>query len=115
MGAYDTMSDLDVTPVWKRVCVLGDIPPLGSRVLHSPLGDIAIFRAAGDEVFALRDQCAHKKGPLSQGIVHGRSVTCPLHGWKYDLDTGQAQAPDVGATPGFKVKVEDGLVWIALG
>ena len=115
MGAYDTMSNLDVTPVWKRVCALRDIPALGSRVLHSPLGDIAVFRTAGNEVFALRDRCAHKQGPLSQGIVHGKSVTCPLHGWKYDLDTGRAQAPDVGETACFKVKVEDDLVWIALG
>lgn len=115
MGAGETMVDLDVTPVWKRVCTLQEIPRLGSRVVRSPAGDIAIFRTAADEIFALRDECPHKQGPLSQGIVHGRSVSCPLHGWKINLDSGSAQAPDVGETRLFRVKVEDGLVWIALG
>ena len=111
----DSKLDLDVTPVWKRLCALHDIPFLGSRVVKSIAGDIAVFRTHGDAVYAVRDACPHKGGPLSQGIVHGKTVTCPLHGWKLDLDTGTAQAPDVGSTRSFRVKVEDDLVWIALG
>ena len=107
--------DLDVTPVWKRLCALRDIPYLGSRVVKSASGDIAVFRTHGDAVYAVHDKCPHKGGPLSQGIVHGKAVTCPLHGWKLDLDTGTAQAPDVGSTRSYKVKVEEDLVWIALG
>ena len=99
---------------WKRVCLLDDIPQLGSRVVRSASGDIALFRNSADEVFALRDKCPHKGGPLSQGIVHGRQVTCPLHNWKIGLENGEAQAPDVGCTKAFKVKVEDGAVFIAL-
>ena len=113
--SMDSQRDLDVTPVWKRLCSLRDIPFLGSRVVKSAAGDIAVFRTHGDEVYAVHDQCPHKGGPLSQGIVHGKTVTCPLHGWKLDLDTGTAQAPDVGSTRSFRVKVEDDLVWIALG
>jgi len=107
--------DVDVTPVWKRLCLLDEIPRLGSRVVNTIVGDIAVFRTRDDEVFALRDECAHKKGPLSQGIVHGSTVTCPLHGWKFELSTGVALAPDVGSTRTFRTKVEEGLVWLALG
>jgi len=99
---------------WTRVCTLEEIPVLGSRVVHGAQGDVALFRNAEDEVFALRDRCPHKGGPLSQGIVHGRSVTCPLHNWKIDLAKGEALAPDVGCANAFAVKVENGHVSIAL-
>lgn len=100
---------------WKHICQLDEIPPLGARVVQrSTGGDIALFRNAGDEVFALHDKCPHKGGSLSQGIVHGRKVSCPLHGWNIDLEDGQAVAPDVGHCGRFEVKVEDGQVWLAL-
>ena len=73
------------TENWIEVVALEDIPQLGSRVIKTDTMNIALFRTAGDEVFAMRDECPHKKGPLSQGIVHGTSVTCPLHIWKIDL------------------------------
>jgi nitrite reductase (NADH) small subunit len=93
---------------------LEDIPPRGARTVTTARGDIAIFRTGDDEVFALRDQCPHKQGPLSQGIVHGTSVTCPLHGWVISLQSGQAQGLDMGCTPRFAVKVEAGRVFLAL-
>ncbi|MDI3514809.1 MAG: nitrite reductase small subunit [Rhodocyclaceae bacterium] len=100
---------------WKRICPLDDIPRLGARVVQRASGgDIAVFRNAEDEVFALHDKCAHKGGPLSQGIVHGRKVTCPLHGWNFNLQDGQALAPDVGVCASFEVKVEGGEVWLAV-
>lgn len=98
---------------WKRICALQDIPPLGSRVVRSERhGDIAVFRTAADEVFALHDKCPHKGGPLSQGMVHGRQVTCPMHGWKLGLDSGQAAAPDKGHTPCVEARVEGGEVYL---
>ncbi|WP_305075673.1 nitrite reductase small subunit NirD [Propionivibrio sp.] len=99
---------------WKKLCPLDEIPRLGSRVIESAHGDIAIFRLADDEVFAVHDKCPHKGGPLSQGIVSGKIVTCPLHGWKIDLQSGEAIAPDVGCTPPFSVKRVGDDVWIAL-
>lgn len=100
---------------WKQVCILEDIPRLGSRVVrHEEDGgviDIAIFRTQG-EVFALRNKCPHKGGPLSEGIVHGKQVTCPLHGWKLYLETGEAVAPDVGCARRYPVKVENGAVFL---
>jgi len=92
---------------WKNICTLDDIPVLGSRVVRTEAhGDIAIFRNADDLIFAVHDKCPHKGGPLSQGIVHGTQVTCPLHSWKIQLDSGEAVAPDVGCTRSFQVKLE---------
>lgn len=100
---------------WIEVVALEDIPVLGSRVVESDVGtDIALFRTTDDEVFAIRDACPHKQGPLSQGIMHGSSVTCPLHNWKIDLASGSALGPDEGCTNVFPVKVEQGKVLLNL-
>ncbi len=96
---------------WKPVCRVEDIPVLGSRRVRRDTGlDIAVFRNDQGEVFALLDRCPHKGGPLSQGIVFGNRVACPLHNWTIGLSDGQAQAPDEGCTPRFAVRVEDGVV-----
>jgi len=81
---------------WIDVGLLADIPACGARVVKSPEGDIAVFRTSDDRLFALRDRCPHKGGPLSQGIVHGTAVTCPLHNWVIDLASGEAQGADSG-------------------
>ena len=97
---------------WQKVCALDAIPQLGARVMKSAHGNIAVFRNADDEVFALLDKCPHKGGPLSQGIVFGRKVACPLHGWNIRLEDGCAVAPDVGCAQSFAVKVENGVVFL---
>ncbi|AUN94106.1 nitrite reductase small subunit NirD [Pseudazoarcus pumilus] len=100
---------------WRRVCALDDIPVLGARTLEHPThGAIAVFRNGDDEVFALSDRCPHKGGPLSAGIVHGRSVTCPLHNWRIGLEDGHAAEPDEGCTARFDARVEDGHVLLLL-
>ena len=100
--------------VWNKVAQLDDIPPLGARVIKTKDGDIALFRNAENEVFALRDQCPHKGGPLSQGIVCGRKVTCPLHGWSINLEDGNAVAPDKGCARSHPSKVEEGMVYLVV-
>ncbi|HET7634469.1 MAG TPA: nitrite reductase (NAD(P)H) small subunit [Burkholderiales bacterium] len=86
-----------MTEDWIRVCALDDIPVPGARVLRRPAGpDVALFRTAADRVFALVDRCPHKGGALSQGMVFGERVACPLHGWVIELATGSAVAPDEG-------------------
>ena len=98
---------------WKYICKLEDIPVLGARRITRAQGlEVAVFRTATDEVFALLDRCPHKGGPLSQGIVFGKSVACPLHNWTIGLCDGQAQAPDEGCTPSFQVKLEGGSVYL---
>ena len=99
---------------WIEIAALNDIPKLGSRVLKTDMMEVALFRTASDEVFAIKDECPHLKGPLSQGIVHGTFVTCPLHNWKIDLSNGKALAPDEGCTNTFTTKVENGIVYLTL-
>jgi len=97
----------------KRICHLDEIPALGSRrVARTGRPDIAIFRTADDRVFALLDRCPHKGGPLSQGIVFGDRVACPLHNWTIALATGQACEPDHGCTARFAVSLLDGVVFL---
>ena len=96
---------------WQAICRVDDIPVLGSRRVSRDVGvDVAIFRNDQDQVFALLDRCPHKGGPLSQGIVFGSSVACPLHNWTIGLDDGCARAPDDGCTPRFAVQVSNGVV-----
>lgn len=96
---------------WKTICRIDEIPVLGARrVARASGAEVAIFRTADDKIFALLDRCPHQGGPLSQGIVHGESVTCPLHSWNIGLGDGCARAPDVGCTVTFAVQVVDGVV-----
>jgi len=98
---------------WKSVCNVADIPVLGARVVsRAPKTDVAIFRNSEDKIFALLDRCPHRGGPLSQGIVFGERVACPLHNWNIQLDSGCAAAPDEGCTQTFSIKVEDGKVFL---
>ena len=99
---------------WVDIGRLDDIPRLGARVVRGAARNIAVFRNAKDEVFALEDRCPHKGGPLSQGIVHGCRVTCPLHNMVIELESGAAVAPDEGAVARFLVKVEDGRILLQL-
>lgn len=100
---------------WKTICNVADIPKLGARRVRRAQGvDVAVFRTADDRVFALLDQCPHKRGPLSQGIVFGESVACPLHNWTIGLADGCAAAPDVGCTQKFSVQVEGDMVSLDL-
>lgn len=99
---------------WIDIGPLDDIPVLGSRVVETADGNVAVFRNSADEVFALKDACPHLGGPLSQGMVHGRSVTCPLHSWCIGLNDGQALPPDEGQTDAYDVRVEHGRVQLCL-
>ena len=102
------------TEQWIEVGTISDIPKDGARVVKTPLGDIAVFRNMQDEIFALRDKCPHKGGPLSQGIIFGKTVACPLHNWNIALDTGIAVAPDEGCAASFPIRVEGEKVFLSL-
>lgn len=110
----DGSRDLD-GPAYVAVCAVDDIPVLGARVIQRRgRDDVAIFRTADDRVFALADRCPHRGGPLSQGIVFGDRVACPLHNWTIELGSGCAVAPDQGCTRRYAVSVEAGRVLVAL-
>jgi nitrite reductase (NADH) small subunit len=89
---------------WIEIGTLNDIPRRGARCVKTPQGKIAVFRTMEDQVFAIDDHCPHKGGPLSQGIVHGASVTCPLHNWVISLETGKALGADEGSVKTVAIK-----------
>ncbi len=102
-----------MTEQWKQICQVDDIPVLGARVVkRAGQTDVAVFRNSEDKVFALLDKCPHKGGPLSQGIVFGEHVACPLHNWNIELGSGCAVAPDEGCAQKFAVRVEHGKVYL---
>ena len=98
---------------WIEIGRIEAIPRRGARCVNTPAGKIAVFRTAEDKVFAIDDRCPHKGGPLSQGIVHGAQVTCPLHNWVFSLETGEAQGADEGSVRTFPLNVIDGRIFIA--
>ena len=99
---------------WIAVGSVNDIPRQGARCVQNGEMTIAVFRTSDDRVFALEDKCPHKKGPLSQGIVHDGCVTCPLHNWVISLETGAAQGADDGQTLSYPVKLDGDTVLIGL-
>jgi len=103
------------TDGWIEVGRLDDIPRRGARRLGRPRATvpIAVFRAANDSVFALVDRCPHRAGPLSEGIVQGCAVACPLHGWVIDLRTGSAEEPDEGNVPTVPVRLVERRIFLS--
>ncbi|GIT90104.1 tRNA-(guanine-N1)-methyltransferase [Jannaschia pagri] len=95
---------------WIDVSALEDVPVRGARVVKTALGCVAVFRTGADTVHALDNACPHKGGPLAEGIVHGTSVTCPLHNWVFSLETGEAQGADEGRVNTYPARVEDGRI-----
>lgn len=96
---------------WTDIGPLEDIPLRGARRIKTRAGCVAVFRTGEAEVFATSNACAHLGGPLNEGIVHGRQVTCPLHNWVYDLETGEARGEDARIAT-YPVRVENGRVLI---
>jgi nitrite reductase (NADH) small subunit len=99
---------------WIEVCTVDEVPQDGARVIERGRGvaSVAIFRCGDGAVFAVEDRCPHRDGPLSQGIVYGHRVACPLHNWSVELETGQAVAPDQGATRTYPLRVARGRIWL---
>ncbi|MEN8837772.1 MAG: nitrite reductase small subunit NirD [Celeribacter marinus] len=95
---------------WIDISPLDAVPQRGARLVKTTHGCVAIFRTGADEVFALDNACPHKNGPLAEGIVHGNSVTCPLHNWVISLDTGLVQGPDEGKVATYPARVEAGRI-----
>jgi nitrite reductase (NADH) small subunit len=98
---------------WISVGLVDDVPRQGARTVRTPGPPVAVFRTADDAVYALVNVCPHRGGPLSEGIVFGQTVACPLHNWVIELSTGVAQLPDVGSTPTVPVKIVDGHIYLA--
>lgn len=99
---------------WIEIGAISDIPRRGARCVETPYGRIAVFRTMDDQFFAMEDRCPHKGGPLSQGIVHGNAVTCPLHNWVISLETGAALGADEGSVQTIPLQREGEKLFLAL-
>jgi nitrite reductase (NADH) small subunit len=108
------MTQQPVLTDWVEIGTLADVPPRGARVVHTAGGDVAVFRTSDDRIFALDDRCPHRDGPLSAGIVQGQSVTCPLHNWVINLETGMAEGADEGCSRTIPVRMEGERILLGL-
>lgn len=99
---------------WYKITQLENIPLMGSRKIEIGETEIAIFKTRDGSIFAVNNVCPHKKGKLSEGLVHETQVTCPLHNWEIDLKTGQALGNDKGCTVIYETKIEDGILFLNL-
>lgn len=97
---------------WIDIGAIEDIPLRGARKVTTKQGCVAVFRTDENTVFATSNTCPHKQGPLNEGIVHDQKVTCPLHNWVFDLNTGEAQGADEGRIETYAAKVEGGRILI---
>ncbi|QUT08219.1 nitrite reductase small subunit NirD [Sphingobium phenoxybenzoativorans] len=98
---------------WLDIGPVDQITPGNARTLPVDGGEeIAIFHTKSGEFYALVNLCPHKHGPLSQGIVHGGVVTCPLHNWNISLRTGEALGEDKGCVPVIPLKVDAGRIFL---
>jgi nitrite reductase (NADH) small subunit len=91
---------------------LADLPPGQLRLAEVNGARVALARV-GDHVYALGDTCPHRGGSLSVGRLSGTRLACPLHGWMFDVRTGECVLPGRGArVPSYRVRIEAGDVWV---
>lgn len=111
MAVHQQATWLDIGPVSQiEPGMAATLPVEGGP--EGEYREIAVFHTMRGEVYALVNKCPHKAGPLSQGIVHGDSVTCPLHNWRISLRSGEALGEDKGCTPTIPVKVDAGRIYL---
>ena len=99
---------------WIALGPVSAVPRRGARCITTPGGKIAVFRTADDQIYAIENRCPHKGGPLAEGIVHGRHVTCPLHNWVFDLATGECVEAAEHSVRAHAVRADDGRVFVSL-
>ena len=108
------MSKMSNIKKWYRITEIENIPFMGSRKVEISEIEIAIFKTRDGSIFAINNICPHKIGKLSDGLVHDKQVTCPLHNWEIDLSSGEALGNDSGCTGIYETKIEDGIVYLGL-
>ena len=103
---------MSTNKIWIAVANINEIPEMGSRVLFYKNEEIALFKTREGNVYAVNNLCPHKKGKLSEGLVHDGSVTCPLHNWVIDLETGVAKGEDNSCTNIYETQIKSGLIYL---
>jgi nitrite reductase (NADH) small subunit len=99
---------------WIPITVTSNIPPREGRAVSVGTHDIAVFNL-GDRFVAVDNRCPHQGGPLSDGIVSGNTVVCPLHAWKIDLDSGRVARPQsASCVRTYPLRLENDVIAIQL-
>jgi len=98
---------------FRKVARVEEIPPGTIRAVQAGEEEIAIANVGG-EFFATQHPCLHLKGPIGDGRLEGKTLSCPWHGWQYDVQTGRNEFDHEIRLQTFEVRVEDGDVKIAL-
>ena len=99
-------------PEFVRVADLDAVPPGSARAFPVGRYDVALFNVGG-ELYALENSCPHQGGPIADGFLEGRTITCPWHAWCFDLRTGNMTLGDFATIPRFAVRVEAGAIYLA--
>jgi nitrite reductase (NADH) small subunit len=90
--------------------------PIGEgREFTVAMKSIAVFRSRNGRIYATDAACPHRGGPLADGIVGGSTVICPLHGWKFDLETGAPRLGECSLTTYPARVASTGELWVSLG
>jgi len=97
---------------WIKVCPVADIPQNRAKIVNIAGADRAAVFRYGDRISAVGNACRHQNGPLGEGRIVDGCITCPWHGYQYDPATGRAPPPFTEKIPTYRVKVENGIVWL---
>src|SRR3989338_8333658 len=100
-------------PDFVRVAAVSELKPGENRVVDVNGTEVALFNVSG-EFFAISNTCLHRGGPLGEGYLEGDVVTCPWHGWRFNVKTGANAMMPTAKVPNYKVKVEGSDVFVAL-
>jgi nitrite reductase (NADH) small subunit len=99
---------------WHKVCKVADIKPKTSQKITAGELTLALFHLTDGRFMTIEDRCPHQDGPLSDGIITGSIVTCPLHNWRINLISGETLPPDCECIKTYKTKIERDEVWVEL-
>ena len=106
---------MSVSGDWTAITKAEDIPLREGRAVTVGETVIAIFHLE-DRYLTIQNKCPHKGGPLCDGIVSGTTVVCPLHGRRFDLESGMAvRASEPSGVATYPTRVEGGIVFVYLG
>jgi len=98
---------------WIKIVEVEGVPSMGSRKVIIGDDEIVLFKTKDGSIYAVNNECPHKQGKLSEGLVHENSVTCPLHNWDIDLETGIAKDENGACTKRYNTKVEEGIIYLS--
>ena len=93
------------------VAKASEVPAGGTKAVNAKGRDIGLFNVGGT-VYAMDGVCKHAGGPLGEGELDGSIVTCPLHGWQYDVCSGQCKTAPGLKQQQYNVKVEGGTIFV---